>query len=290
MEHTRTDRPSAPITGPGAFPHLQDTTPDLGPRHHILRVRHEIRRRLVTVAATEALTPNMRRIRFASPELHDFESLGPDDHVKLFFPNGTQAGAKDDLSMRDYTPRAFDPEQGTLTIDFALHQAGPATAWARAAKPGDEIQIGGPRGSMIVADDFDWYLLIGDETALPAIGRRVESLRANVLVKTIVVVGNPTERQHFKTKARWAGEWLSRTAKHADDATLLQAALAAYAPLPAGDGYIWIAAEARVARTLRTYVKDTLGHPKAWLKASGYWTLGQANAHVTIEDDDTSGN
>ncbi|MGL1747182.1 siderophore-interacting protein, partial [Vibrio parahaemolyticus] len=49
--------------------------------------------------------------------------------------------------------RRFDPVLGTLTIDFALHQAGPATAWALAAKPGDRLEIGGPRGSTILADD-----------------------------------------------------------------------------------------------------------------------------------------
>ena len=289
MQDTHTDRPSTQAAAPTGQSPIPVTPPDAGPRHHTLRVRREIRRRSVTVVATQQLTPNMRRIQFASPELQDFESLAPDDHVTLFVPNRTGAGGVDGQSMRDYTPRAFDPQQGTLTIDFALHQAGPATAWALAAQPGDEIQIGGPRGSMIVADDFDWYLLIGDETALPAIGRRVESLRANVPVKTIVIVNSPADRQHFPTRASWIGEWVSRAGTHADDATLLRAALAKCAPFPEGEGYVWIAAEARVARTLRTYAKDTLGHPKAWLKASGYWTEGQANAHVTIDDDGPSG-
>jgi NADPH-dependent ferric siderophore reductase len=250
------------------------------PRHHILRVRRETRRRLVSVAATERITPNMLRIHFASPELHDFESLAPDDHVKLFIPN--LLGGEPD--RRDYTPRAFDAARGTLTIDFALHEAGPATAWALAARVGDRVEIGGPRGSMLVADDFDWYLLIGDETALPAIGRWVESRRVGVPVKTIAVIGDETDRQDFSTRADWDATWVSRTGGQIDDAELLLAAVVSCEPLPKGDGYIWIAAEARVARVLRAYLGGTLGHPKAWMKASGYWMRGQADAHVSLDD------
>jgi NADPH-dependent ferric siderophore reductase len=235
---------------------------------------------LVSVAATERITPNMLRIRFTSADLHDFESLAPDDHVKVFVPNPLGG----EPCRRDYTPRAFDAARGTLTIDFALHDAGPATAWALAAQPGDRIEIGGPRGSLVVADDFDWYLLLGDETALPAIGRWVESRRAGVPVKTIVVVGDNAERQDFATRADWDATWVSRSGGQGDDARLLQAAVAAWGPLPEGDGYVWIAAEARVARALRTYVSETLGHPKGWMKASGYWMVGQTDAHVSLDD------
>jgi NADPH-dependent ferric siderophore reductase len=252
--------------------------------HQISRVRRETRRRIVTVAATERLTPQMQRIRFASPDLHDFSSAAPDDHIKLFVPGGSgQGGDKARLCMRDYTPRAFDPEQGTLTIDFALHQAGPATAWALSARVGDGLEIGGPRGSQIVADDFDWYLLIGDETALPSIGRRVEELRHGVPVITIVVTDTAADFQSFATGADWRPSWIARHQKSADDADLLRSVLADCV-LPPGDGYAWVAAEAQTARSIRNYLIDVRGHPRSWLKASGYWARGQQAAHETIAD------
>src|SRR6266568_4230449 len=71
--------------------------------------------------------------------------------------------------MRDYTPRRFDAVQRELDIEFALHGDGPAATWAAQAAPGQRVMIGGPRGSFIVPTDFDWHLLIGDETALPAV-------------------------------------------------------------------------------------------------------------------------
>jgi len=256
-------------------------SPTLMP-HQITRIRRETRRRQVRVSSVEQLTPMMRRIHFASADLHDFESLGVDDHVKLIIPGvGTGEGKP---AMRDYTPRAFDSAAGTLVIDFALHGAGhevgPATAWAMGAVVGDSIEIGGPRGSAIVADDFDWYLLIGDETALPSIGRRLASLRPRVPVTSIVSVDSAADRQAIPTDTDWTAIWIARDGRPATDPAPL---LAALGPLPAGDGYIWIAAEAGVAKALKAHVLDALGHKPEWLKAAGYWQQGESDSHVNLD-------
>jgi NADPH-dependent ferric siderophore reductase len=252
---------------------------DVAQRHQVTRVRHDVRRRRLTVASVQRLTPRMQRLVFTSPELRDFTSAAPDDHVKLFIP----AAGGHDACMRDYTPRMFDAEQGSLTIDFALHEAGPATAWALAAEVGDTLDIGGPRGSTIVPDDFDWYLLIGDETALPAIGRRVAELRPAAFVATFAIVERKDERQDFQGAARTNSFRIAREGQPLDDATLLRFALDEFA-LPPGDGFVWIAAEARTARSLRSYMMETRGHPKAWIKASGYWSRGAEAVHEKFED------
>ena len=252
--------------------------------HQITRVRRETRRRLLKVVDVERLTPCMQRIRFFSPELHDFASAAPDDHIKLIFPNpAADSDAEAGVNTRDYTPRKYDADRNTLTIDFFLHEAGPATAWALGAKNGDILEVGGPRGSSVVTDDFDWYLLIGDETALPAIGRRVEELRPGVPVTTLVVIDNAAEEQTFATRAALKQLWLYRNGQTLDDATLFQRALTTFTR-PPGDGYIWIAAEARTARSVRHFVIDELHHPKEWLKAAGYWREGEIASHEKIED------
>jgi NADPH-dependent ferric siderophore reductase len=240
-------------------------------RHQITRLRHDTRRRTLTVAGIETLGAHMRRIRFTSPELHDFVSASADDHIKLFF--ATPAGPV----MRDFTPRHFDTAAGELVIDFALHDSGPATLWAAGAAVGDHLDIGGPRGSAVVPDDFDWYLLIGDESALPAIGRRVEELRAGVPVITLAVVDSADDEQGFATHAAWTGHWAHRGGAATDDGALLIDALKGVT-LPQGEGYVWIAAETAAAKALRAHVLDTLGHPREWLKAAGYWTQGLADA------------
>ncbi len=248
-------------------------------RHRIERVRRETRRRMLTVRSVERLTPAMQRIVFGSPDLSDFASDAPDDHIKLFLPKD---GEPDGTVMRDYTPRAFDPDRAELTIDFALHDAGPATTWAMRAKVGDRLEIGGPRGSLVVADDFDWYLLAGDETALPAICRRLEELRPGVPATTFVLLDGPEDIPDIATRADWRPHWVFRD-RDSEDALRLRSALSGHA-LPGGDGYVWIAAEASVARVLRTEMVETRGHPKAWLKASGYWVRGAAGLTEKFQD------
>jgi len=242
--------------------------------HEIRRLRHELRRRTLTVEAVEPITPQMVRITL-SGDLSGFDSASYDDHVKLLLPSSD--GADDAPAMREYTPRRFDVAAGELVIDFAIHEAGPATAWAVQAAPGQTIGIGGPRGSAVVPDDFDWYLLIGDETALPAIGRRLEELRGGVQVTVVAAVTGPEEEQAFRSPAALTTRWVHRSATAADDPAPVLAALDGIA-FPPGDGFVWIGAEASVARALRAAVVEGRGHPLAWTRASGYWRRGEADA------------
>jgi NADPH-dependent ferric siderophore reductase len=246
----------------------------LDPTRELRRVRHETRRRTLTVSAVETLTPHMRRIHLHSFELGDFASSSPDDHIKLFLPGPDGSEIK-----RDYTPRSFDVAAGTLAIDFALHEAGPATAWAMGAKPGDRLVIGGPRGSVIVPETFDWNLLIGDETTLPAIGRRLEEAQPGMRMISIGCVDQAQDIQTFDTAADWTCVWLCRDVDGADDLANVRRVLERLFP-SSGAGFVWIAGEALFARALRAHVNERLGHPAEWTKASGYWVRDPADAEA----------
>jgi NADPH-dependent ferric siderophore reductase len=240
--------------------------------HEVHRIRHEARRRAVVVRKAQWLTPQMRRIRFGGDDLAGFTSLSPDDHVKVIVPDGGG-----DTARRDYTPRRFDADKQELEIDFALHADGPVTVWARAAKVGETIEIGGPRGSAVLPYDFDWWILIGDETALPAIGRRLEEMPRGARVTTIAAVTDEAEQQSFSTQTSHTAIWVHRPYDKAVDSEPIIEAIRDL-KRPPGDGFIWIAAEAGVARKLRQHVVDVMGQPLQWLKASGYWVKGQADA------------
>lgn len=237
----------------------------------IERVRHALKRRSLVVRASERLTPGMLRITLTGEDLVDFTSLAPDDHIKIIVP--TEAGEQ----MRDYTPRRFDAGRRELIVDFAVHEAGPATAWALAAAPGDRLDIAGPRGSAVIAPEGLRWLLIGDETALPAIGRRIEEAAPSSEVIGLVAVTGPEEHQVFETAATLSSLWVHRPLAAAADASPLLAALEGVTITP--DTFIWIAAEASVTRALRAYLTGTRGVPLAWTKAAGYWVMGQADAH-----------
>ena len=247
----------------------------------IHRVMHEIKRRKLEVLRVVDLTPRMRRITVGGPELAGFISLGSDDHVKLFFPQTDEektalenlalsAGAKSNAMppMRDYTPRRYDLDTLELDLDFVLHGDGPASTWAAKAQPGQFLHIGGPRGSMIVPDIFDSYLLIGDETALPAIARRLEELPANRRALVVVEVENAQEEQPLKSAASVEVIWVHRDAPEQDLLNTVEGL-----SIPTGELYAWVATESGLSRKVRRVLLDTHGLNEEFVKAVGYWRL-----------------
>ncbi|NTJ62903.1 siderophore-interacting protein [Agrobacterium rhizogenes] len=236
----------------------------------IERVRHELKRRSLTVTAIDRITPRMLRIRLAGEDLADFVSLAPDDHIKVLVP-----GVGEEMERRDYTPRRYDTKARTLVIDFAVHEAGPATQWALDASVGNRLEIGGPRGSAVVSADIENWLLIGDETALPAIGRRIEEARAGARITAIAAVADAHERQTFQTDAWLDMRWAYRPLSEATDPSALMKILQSVDLQPGT--FVWVAAEASVTRALRSYLVEERGYPLSWIKASGYWVKGRAD-------------
>lgn len=258
----------------------------------IRRVRHELKFRLLSVLSVEDLTPTLRRIVLGGDALDGFVSAGFDDHVKIFPVRDGETPVLPTIGpegpvfpeprpvARDYTPRAYDPATKRLTLDFVVGHGGPATEWAAAARPGSALGVGGPRGSFITPVDFADHLLIGDETALPAIARRLEELPAGVRALTVVAVRNSASRLPLDTRADLIQVWVVESE---DGEALVDAAAAAAAHVARDDAHVWIAAEAAVARALRVRMVDLGFDPKA-MKAAAYWRRGAVGAHEVIGD------
>ncbi|HEX3442611.1 MAG TPA: siderophore-interacting protein [Pseudolabrys sp.] len=249
------------------------------------RVRHELRRRQLAVQAVEKISPKMVRITLSGGELAGFTSLGFDDHVKLLFP---VAGAKDadgqpQVAGRNYTPRRYDAATGTLVVDFALHDAGPATQWAEQAQPGQSLTVGGPRGSFVIPASYDWHLLVGDDTALPAIARRLEELPAGARAVVVAEVDSAADTLTFETKADASIHWVYRNGTEAGAPDLLSLALRKI-DLPKGDYHAWVACESSAAKALRTQLLAEHGAQAQWTRAAGYWRRGVADVHDNLTD------
>jgi NADPH-dependent ferric siderophore reductase len=262
------------------------------------RVRHELRRRVLTVRRVTRITPKMLRVTLAGAELEGFTSPSFDDHAKIFFPapgqnepmmpemgpNGPiRAEGVTYAVARDYTPRRYDAVAGELDIDFALHEFGAAMDWIASAAPGQKLGVGGPRGSFILPDDLDWYLLVGDEAALPAISRRLEELPPTAQVIALVEVADASERQPLPSRRGISLTWLERNGAPPGEPDRLAAALEAVT-LPAGAGHAWVACESDVARRLRRILLEQHGLPKERVKAAAYWRRGATDAHETLDD------
>ncbi|WJF90262.1 siderophore-interacting protein [Paraburkholderia bonniea] len=262
----------------------------------VTRVRHTLKTRLLQVKRVSHVTPKLVRVTFGGEALHDFESASFDDHLKVFFPPegaapfalphaGPDGLVFDDSqprpAMRDFTPRRYDQAACELDLEFALHDAGPATRWAAQATVGQYLGIGGPRGSMIIPTEFDWHWLIGDETALPAIARRLEELPASAQVYTVIEIADPSCQVSFTTQARLHATWLPRNA--ADAASPLVAALRQL-PQPSGEGYVWAAGEAAAMRAVRQYLRDERGIDKSRIRAAAYWRRGAEGVHEVLDE------
>ncbi|HJV71966.1 siderophore-interacting protein [Ideonella sp.] len=229
----------------------------------VQRVRHELKFRDLEVTRVERVSPHLVAVTLSGESLADFTSPSFEDHVKVFIETGAGEPAR-----RDYTPRRFDNAARELVLEFVLHGEGPASAWAEAAEPGQMLRVAGPRGSFLIPTDYDWHLLVGDETALPAIARRLEELPAGTKVFAILQAADPADRRELPTAADLQLDWV------ADEAACL-VAIRAFA-LPPGEGYVWAAGEGGAMAELRRILVDEKGHDKRAIRAAAYWKRGAA--------------
>lgn len=236
----------------------------------VQRVRYELRRREVEVARVESLGERFARITFRSEELANFESAGFDDHIKFIFDD-----ASGETVRRDYTPRAFDRDKQELIVEFALHGSGKACAWARSATPGQRAIIGGPRGSRIVPMDYDWHLLVGDDSALPAISRRLEELPAGARVM-VIAVAEAGYQSRLDSAANVEVQWV-------DSADALAPAVRALS-LPSGEGFAWGAGEASAMKALREVLVQEKQHPTTAMRVAAYWRQGASDFHEDLTE------
>jgi NADPH-dependent ferric siderophore reductase len=263
----------------------------------VTRVRHSLKFRLLQVTRVQPLTPQLIRVTLTGDDLDDFESASFDDHIKVFFPapgadrpvlpsagpNGPVFPEDQPRPVaRDFTPRRYDRAARELDIEFAMHEAGPAATWAAQAKVGQYLGIGGPRGSLVIPTGFDWHLLIGDETALPAIARRLTELPAGTRVAAVLEVADPSARMNFDTEAELHAVWRYRSESPYRGAALLQAVRETY--LPEGEGYVWAAGESATMRAVRYHLCTERGVDKSRIRAASYWKQGAEAVHENLDD------
>jgi len=250
----------------------------------IQRVRHPFRARHVQLLAREPISPGFVRLTLGGPDLHGFTSTGFDDHVKLILP---QPGLEkpnlptmvDDRphidgerpTMRDYTPLHFDAAANTLLMDVATHGAGPAAQWAQSAPIGQWLGLAGPRGSMVLPAHLSWHWLLGDETAMPAIERRLAELPAGAHAVVRVQLADRADQRAWHSAAELDVQWGDSLA---DAIQALE--------IPQGDGFIWAAGENRAMAELRRQLLAKPGANPRRMRIASYWKQGEAAHHEEI--------
>ncbi len=222
------------------------------------------------VKRVQRLTPRMIRVTFTADELSAFAWNGPAAHIKLFF---TDAANPERPVTRTYTPRRFDPATKELVVDFVLHGAGPASEWAEQASVGQALVIAGPGRSYALDPGADWYVLAGDDSAIPAISTILEALPPAKRVSVLLEVVDAAERHELVDSTSAEIRWLERGADPARAGVELEHALRQI-ELPGGSGKIYVACEADAMRRIRRYLLRERSIAPADLVTRGYWKLG----------------
>ncbi|WP_405460822.1 siderophore-interacting protein [Streptomyces sp. NBC_00101] len=240
------------------------------------------------VVRTEQITPHMVRVVLGGEGLASFSTDGLADHyVKLCFaPEGADYTHPFDMAAiresyprelwpttRTYTVRAWDPARRELAIDFVVHgDEGLAGPWAAAAAPGDRMTILGPGGDYSPRAEADWHLLVGDESALPAIAVALEQMPEGARGHVFVEVSDATEEQELTVPAGISVTWLHRGERPVGE--LVTAAVLGL-EFPAGEVQAFVHGEAGFVKEIRRYLRVERQIPLDRLSISGYWRLGQ---------------
>jgi NADPH-dependent ferric siderophore reductase len=230
-----------------------------------------------TVSRVQKLTPRMVRVTFSSPELAEFGWNGPAAHIKLIFGDVSVGLAPPEggprPTMRTYTPRRFDRDSRELDVDFVLHGVGPASTWASQAAVGQRLTVAGPGRNYVVDPSATRFLLVGDESAIPAISTILEHLPASARATVLLEVIDAAEEHEIAHGPNVTVRWLHRGEDASKAGALLESAVR---ELDFGsEAYrVYVACEAAAMRKIRRHLLTERGMSRDHIVTRGYWKRG----------------
>lgn len=228
----------------------------------------------------------MVRIVVGGEELEGFAIEAPASSVRLLLP----PPGSDDLVMvtwtgnqfelpdgsrppiRTFTPRRFDADSNELTLDFVLHDHGVATDWAQRAQPGDEVAISGPGRSDDLDPEARSHLLVGDESAMPAIAQLLEWIPDDRSIEVHLEVRAPDARIPLPDHPGVTVNWHDAEEGAEPGAEMIDA-VHGLDELP---DVVWVAGEAAAVQRLRKHLFDERGRDRSSVTARGYWKKGRS--------------
>jgi NADPH-dependent ferric siderophore reductase len=259
-----------------------------------VRLRREPPRfRRASVARVARLGARMVRVTLAGRELDGLVVEQPAASVRVLFPPAGGAGlvmpawngnefllpGGSRAPIRTFTPRRVDPEVPELDIDIVLHGAGVASQWAEEAWIGDDVAVSGPGRGYEVDVDASGFVLVGDESAIPAISQLLEALPADIPVRVHVEVAAPDGRLALPPHPETTVEWHDLPADALPGEAMVAAVMGA--AVPAGTS-VWVAGEAAAVQRIRRYLFEERGLSRSQATVRGYWKHGRA-----AEDDES---
>lgn len=260
----------------------------------------------LTVLRSERLSPHWVRITFGDGEVEKFRPMGFDQWFRLFLPIAGEAGldrvpAKankmfgylkflripDDERpvMRNYSVRAYRPAEGDrgaeIDVDFVLHgsaadgTAGPASRWAETCQPGEHVLIIDEGLTFNPQRGTDRVVLVGDETALPAIASICASLPATATGAAVIEVPSTDDALEFPHPAGVEVVWIVRSEGFAPG--VLALGRLRELALPDAPFHAYGAGEQSLASGVRKHLVGERGVDKNQVSFCGYWKVGASS-------------
>lgn len=247
----------------------------------------EVRRR-------EFLTPGFASVTLGGPAVRDLVVAGKDQAVRLFFPREGQTALRMPTVsneawiaqlllvpksvrpwVRNLTVRRVRPADDEIDIEVALHGDSATSSWVRRAEPGDPAGIFDIGTTYRLPEHAQGQLLVGDETALPAILSILDETPPSLATQVYLEVAAAADIRSVEAPASVRIHWFSRDDEDLRPGTLVLDAVRR-APLPSGRFYTWVAGESRLATTVRRHLVNDRGVPKRDISFVGYWRLGRS--------------
>ncbi|MCW3467069.1 siderophore-interacting protein [Chitinophaga nivalis] len=254
---------------------------------------------ILKVVRKQHITPGMLRVVLGGEGILKFAGVKPGFNNKIYIPpagettivfpvyeNGAWVSPPGAVKpvVRTYTLRALDLEKKEMYLDFVVHgDSGPASAWALKAVPGDILGVAMKAETPALYPEADWFLLAGDQTALPVLSVILETLPAHVKGVALLEVPGQAEEQPIQTKADMIISWLHNP--HPGTGTLLQDMVRNVIIPDRGTQrrFIYAAGESAAIKAIRQYLRKEQDITSDELDAYAYWKYGTAEELSAME-------
>ena len=186
---------------------------------------------------------------------------------EFLLPNGQRPGDP-------HAPlRGSSVSGGRLVVEIVVHEGGAASRCAGAARPGDEAAVSGPGRGYHLDRAAPHFVIVGDETALPAISQLLEWMPGAGRVDVRIEIAQYDAALPLRTNDSIAVTWHLQNADAAPGEALIAAVRSATIP----DGArIWAAGEAAAMQQIRRHLFDERHAPRSAATVRGYWKHGRA--------------
>lgn len=244
--------------------------------------RRRVPRRAVVVGR-EALTRDLVRVHFElsepiEPPVHTdayvkllFDPTAPEGEPRPLVVEGDELPEDVRPALRTYTIRSLVGSR--MSIDFVVHgDAGLAGPWAATAEKGDRLWFLGPGAGWAPDPGAAHHLLVGDESAAPAIAAALDALPHDARATVFCEVADASTHVPLRTLPGLDVRWIHRDESDAGRGVDLARAVREFG-VPDGD--VFVHGNADTVKDLRRFLFVEQQVPRERVSISGYWRPGQ---------------